>query len=243
MTTLILLKKPRSFAEIYNDLDQDVVNLFQVMRDPAKAACLIERVRWTPFARDEFCLAYQEVEDPIEQARRTLVRAFMGYGSSATSRRDRTGFRSSPYRQWRHHADDWKALPEALAPIVERLRGVIVENRDAFRVIAQYDSPQTLFYVDPPYLPSSRASARPHYHHDLTEVDHVALAQTLNQVQGYVVLSGYDSALYTDLYAGWPRIEWRDYAMGARPRLEVLWRSPNVAEADLFSMASEGATA
>ena len=70
----IVLRKPRSFAEIYNDLDHDVVNLFQVMRDPVKATRLIELVRWTPFAREERYLAEQEADNPVEQARRMLVR-------------------------------------------------------------------------------------------------------------------------------------------------------------------------
>lgn len=237
----VLLQKPRSFAEVYNDLDQDIVNLFQVVRDPVKASRLIELVRWTPFARDEFYLAYHDADDPIEQARRTLVRAFMGYGSSAATRNNRTGFRSLPFRQSTTHADDWKAMPEALRPIAERLRGVIVENRDAHQVIAQYDSPHTLFYVDPPYLPQTRAERTPrNYRHELTDADHVALAKTLRQVQGYVVLSGYDSELYRDLYAGWRRVTWRDYAQGTRPRTEALWLSPNMAPADLFTMAAVG---
>ena len=231
----VLLKKPRSYAEVYNDLDQNIVNLFQVMRDPVKAQRLIEAVHLTPFARDEFYLSYQEVDDPIEQARRTLVRSFMGYSSSGTTRTARTGFRCSPSR---HHADDWNSLAKSLLPVIERLRGVIIENRDAHQVIAQYDSPQTLFYVDPPYLFNVRGDkSRKNYRHELSNDDHVALAKTLNQLEGYVVLSGYDSELYRDLYAEWSNVTWRDYAMCAHPRHEVLWLSPNIAQADLFSMA------
>jgi len=73
----VLLRKPRSYAEVYNDMDGEIVNVFRVLRDPARARELERVLRLTPFAREEFELSYIRDEDPIEQARRTIVRAFI----------------------------------------------------------------------------------------------------------------------------------------------------------------------
>jgi DNA adenine methylase len=81
----VLLHKPRSHAEIYNDLDDDIVGLFRVLQDPAQACRLIELLRLTPFARREFEIAYEPSTIPIERARRLVIRSFMGFGSNAHS--------------------------------------------------------------------------------------------------------------------------------------------------------------
>jgi DNA adenine methylase len=103
----VLLRKPRSYAEVYNDLDGEIVNLFTVLRDRGEELC--QKVALTPFARAEFDLSYQPVGEPVEQARRTLVRTAAGYGGNAFSptkaaRPERTGFscrrESSPARDW-----------------------------------------------------------------------------------------------------------------------------------------------
>src|SRR5262245_58814798 len=72
----VLLRKSRAFAEVYNDLDGDVVNVFRVLRDRASAAALIRAIELTPWARDEFRLSYRPASDPVERARRTIARAF-----------------------------------------------------------------------------------------------------------------------------------------------------------------------
>ncbi|MCX7602121.1 MAG: DNA adenine methylase [Meiothermus sp.] len=220
----VLLRKPRSYAEVYNDLDGEIVNLFRVVREQGEELCRL--VALTPYARDEFELSYEPADDPLEQARRTLLRSWAGFG---TSFHKRTGFRSNSERNGSHPAMDWRNFPPALAAIVERLRGVVIENRDALEVIAQYDGPQTLHYCDPPYLPETRDPGTD-YRHEMTREDHVRLAEALHAVEGYVVLSGYHSALYDELYAGWPRVERATLADGARPRVEVLWISPRTWE-------------
>lgn len=226
----VLLRKPRTYAEVYNDLDSEIVNLFRVARD--RGPELEAALRLTPFARNEFNEAWFPSEDPLEQARRTLVRSFMGFGSAAaTMRRSvnqkrgglaKTGFRSNSNRSGTTPAHDWNNYPEAFAAVVERLRGVVIENRPALDLIRQQDGPQTLFYVDPPYLPETR-DAGGDYQHEMTVEDHHELAALLNTVKGAVILSGYPSALYDSLYAGWRRVERGALADGARPRIEVLW--------------------
>ncbi len=228
----VLMRKPRSFAEVYNDLDGDVVNLFRVLRDPVLAQQLRAQVELTPFAREEFVLSYEPTQDPVERARRTVARGFMSYGSS-NRRANRTGFRGRAYRQNATGANDWTGWPDHIPSFVERLRGVTIDNRDAFELIAQQDSPDTLFYCDPPYLQELRTSIRwsgerdRAYAHELGDEDHCRLLETLGQVAGMVVLSGYRSSLYdSTLGSGWESVEKDTLADGAVARTEVLWLNP-----------------
>lgn len=225
----VLLQKARSYAEVYNDLDDEIVNLFRVLRNPATANELQAAVQMTPFARVEFLAAYTKHLDPVEQARRTIVRGFMGFGSAAVNRDHKTGFRANSNRSGTTPARDWTNWPSQVPEFVERMRGVVIEQKDAALVIQQHDTPETLFYVDPPYPFSTRSlprgASQPFcYRHEMTDEQHIALAETLRDVQGMVVLSGYPCELYDcELYADWTRIERKAFADGASERTEVLW--------------------
>lgn len=214
----VLLRKERSYAEVYNDLDGEVVNLFRIARD--RGDDLYNALLLTPFARDEFAASYEGVTDPLEQARRTVIRSFMGFGSNAHN--SNTGFRANSNRSGTTPAQDWKNYPSAFLSLIERLRGVVIENRDAAHVIETHDGPATLHYVDPPYLPETRDKGSD-YRHEMTVEDHERLATTLCAAEGMVVLSGYHSPLYDALFEGWKRFEVSALADGARPRTEVLW--------------------
>ncbi len=216
----VLVRKPRAYAEVYNDLDLEVVNLFRVLRDELQSRALRSALELTPFAREEFKEAYLPCEDTVERARRLVIRSYMGFGSNGHQRV--TGFRSNSYRSGTTPAHDWANYPALLEVFTDRLRGVVIENRDAQKIIAQHDSPGTLFYVDPPYLPETRDSGRD-YAHEITEEGHRALAELLNNVSGMVVLSGYPSGLYESLYDGWHQVSRAALADGAAKRLEVLW--------------------
>lgn len=236
----VLLQKERAYAEVYNDLDDWVVNLFRVLRDPVTAAQLIDALKLTPFARAEFVAACEPTNDPIEMARRLVVRAFMGFGSNAHSNSPTsaktgfrsTGFRANSSRSGTTPAHDWANYPDALPAIVARLRGVVIEHRDAFQVMAQHDGEDTLHYLDPPYLPETRSPANKYdlkhrmYRHELTRGDHVRLLDFVRTQQGMVVLSGYPSDLYDHALSDWRREEIKAFADGARPRIEVLWINP-----------------
>lgn len=221
----VLLRKSPAYAEIYNDLDSEVVNLFRVLRDPMQAARLIELATLTPFAREEFELCYVPCLEPVERARRTLFRSFAGYGTNAVHRN--TGFRANTTRAGTIPAHDWRNLPAGLVEVVERLRGVVVEQRPALTVLRGYDARDTLHYVDPPYPHGTRRSGR--YRHEMSDNDHCDLAATLHSLQGMIVISGYPCDLYdVDLYPDWQRVTRAAHADGALDRTEVLWISPNV---------------
>lgn len=228
----VLLRKPRSYAEIYNDLDGEVVNLFRVARDRGDE--LARALSLTPFAREEFKLSYEPTSDPLEQARRTVTRSAMGFGTSSIGRT--TGFRASSTRNGQTPANDLRFFPHALMPLIERLKGVTIENRDALEVMRAYDSLETAFYIDPPYVASTRDSGRD-YRHEMDDADHARLAEAIHTIKGFVILSGYGSPLYSDLYPGWRKVYRATRADAAGERLEVLWLSPNCPDHGLFQTA------
>lgn len=223
----VLLRKPRSYSEVYNDLDGDLVNLFRVVQ--TRGSALVKVLRRTPFARDEYYAAMEAAGDPLEDARRLVIRSFMGFGSDSHNAQRRSGFRANANRNGTTPAHDWANYPRALVAIIRRLRGVVIENREAVTIIRQQDSPKTLFYCDPPYVMSTR-SGRAHspkcYAREMSDDDHVALAEVLHDLSGMVIVSGYHCELYERLYAGWKAIRKAARADGARPRTECLWVSP-----------------
>lgn len=222
----VLLRKERSYSELINDLDGEVVNVFRVMQNPDSAGELERLLRLTPFARAEFARAYRPARNPIERARRTIVRSFMGFGSAAHNPEHKTGFRNNANRSGTVPAHDWMNYPAQLAFFLERLQGVVVENRPALSIIPWIDSPETLFYVDPPYPLGTRYNKEKTrcYSHEMSDEQHRELADVLKSVKGKVVLSGYPCDLYDrELYPDWRRVERSHLADGARKRIEVLW--------------------
>lgn len=223
----VLMRKPRSYGEIINDAWGDVVNVFRVLRDPESAEQLRRAVELTPFARAEFVADWPGAEvDQIERARRTIFRSLAGFCSASTNGAHNTGFRANAHRSGTTPAHDWNNYPKHIGTFCARLAGVCVEQRPASQIIAQHDRAETLFYVDPPYLHSTRTMKRGNasYAFEMTDDDHRALAEQLRTVRGMVVLSGYPSELYDrELYHDWVRVERRHMADGARARCEVLW--------------------
>lgn len=222
----VLLRKPRAYGEVYNDLDGEIVNLFRVLRSE-RSADLIRSLTLTPFSRADFQESYLPSDDELEQARRTVVRSFMGFGSGAASG-NKTGFRANSNMSGTTPAHDWAHFPPALAQVAERLAGVVIESKDAAAIIRQHDGPDTLHYVDPPYPHSTRKVGNPYcgkgYRFELSDDQHRELAGELRGVRGMVVLSGYACDLYdTELYSDWNRVTKATHADGARDRVEVLW--------------------
>ncbi len=228
----VLLRKQPCYTEVYNDLDTDVVNLFRILRDADQAARLTEMLRLTPFARDEFVQSYEETADPLEQARRLVVRSFQGFGSSSPNRNRKTGFRANSNRSGTTPSHDWANYPDALPDLIERWRGVVIENRPAAQVMANNDGRDTLFYVDPPYLHSTRGQKRvggQMYHvyaHEMTDEEHIALLESLLSLEGMVVLSGYPNQMYDDALGSWERHQRPAVADHALDRTEVVWLNP-----------------
>ncbi len=238
----VLMRKDRSYAEVYNELSDDVVNLFKVLRNEEQSDRLLRHLALTPFSRVEFEEAYGSFDDPVDRARALVVRSFMGFHNA----RVKTGFRANSNRSGTTPAHDWPNYREALPAIIDRLKGVTVEHRNAVDCMSQHDSPATLHYVDPPYMMATRSVANPYdlkyrakgsmhragcYDHEMSDDDHAALLDALRGLSGMVVLSGYPYPLYETALHDWSRDERVALADGARERTEVLWLNPSAADA------------
>lgn len=219
----VLLKKPRSPIEVINDRCSDVTNLFTIVRDRGDE--LRRRLELTPFSRDEFLLSYQESIDPLERARRMIVRSAMGRASGSASKGNVQTFRAYTGPKRPSTINDWINFPAALDDIVERLRGVFIENRDALLVMKAHDYVDTVHYVDPPYVRSARDNDQD-YRYEMSDSDHESLLTFVKTLRGTVVISGYESDLYNDMLAGWGRSLKETHADGANKRIEMLWISP-----------------
>ncbi|SEO01909.1 DNA adenine methylase [Paenibacillus sophorae] len=215
----VLFNKPPSALETVNDLDEDVVNLFRVIRDQPDE--LARAVYWSPYARQEYLVCQKGGDTDLERARRFLVRCWQ-------SIRVKTGSisgwkcRGTPDDSYR--VKQWNNLPVKIAAVAERLKDVQIENRPAMQVIARYNRPDVLIYADPPYLLETRNGAI--YDNEMTDADHEALLAALAAHQGPTFLSGYDNQLYNERLAGWRREERQQVIETGQSRTEVLWINP-----------------
>ncbi len=241
----ILMQKPRSYAEVYNDLDGDIVNLFRVLQAATTRAALFEALVLTPYAREEFDLSWEAIEEPVERARRTIIRAQMGFGSAGATK-GITGFRIDTKREYGTAQSLWLEYPASIAEVGQRLAGVLIENRPAIEVMRAHDAPMTLHYVDPPYVHETRyknAASGRYYRHEMNDDQHSALLGTLLELEGMVALSGYPSELYDDILAGWTRHSTSariSAGRGTASRTECLWLNPacqrSASQISLFSV-------
>ncbi len=224
----VLLNRLPSPVETYNDLDGEVVNFFRVLRDDK--ARLVEAIGLTPFSREEFDIAcvLDPAVSPLERARRFFVRA----------RQVRTGLaQTASLGRWANCKNTsragmsgvvsrWLGSVEDLPEIAARLLRVQIENRPALDVIRLYDSPETLFYCDPPYIHLTRGDNNA-YGYEMSDGEHRELSQVLNAAQGFVAISNYQCELMDELY---PAPKWMKHIANEKTihstkdkRTEALW--------------------
>lgn len=213
----ILLLKPRSNREVLNDIDSEIVNVYQQVRDNGSE--LESLLSLTPYSRAEYALARIPAENKMEQARRTVVKSFMGIGDSISNK---NGFRNSktsttcPAKQW----ENWY---QALEAIIDRFRGVMIECRHWREILMIYDSPSTLFYLDPPYTLDQR-NGRHGYTHDFLDSDHEELLTIVQKLSGRCILSGYSNPIYESL--PWACVKKNFKTQGTGFKTEGLWLCP-----------------
>ncbi|MDO8700699.1 MAG: DNA adenine methylase [Deltaproteobacteria bacterium] len=237
-----LFAKPRVEIEVYNDIDRTLFTLFRVLRDPEKFWKFYWSMCLTPYSRDEYRLSLEAdklaPDDPnleIEIARRT----YFDIRASIQARRG-SGF-SFPVTPGVGSINSPEVTQNAVAelPMIQkRLRSVIVENKDAIKLMEQYANTATLVYLDPPYVHDTRL-ARAKYRHEIDDEYHRKLIECCIKYPGMIMLSGYESPLYDPLIAaGWDKKHAKAFTTTAgrtaqanstddHTRTEVIWRNPN----------------
>ncbi|MGO9201647.1 MAG: DNA adenine methylase [Limisphaerales bacterium] len=241
----VLLNRPPAGVETYNDLDGEVVNFFKVLRDLPEE--LQRLMALTPFSREEFALACKLDDSlpPVERARRFYVRA----------RQVRTGLaQTASVGRWANCTNTiragmsgvvsrWLGAVEQLPDIALRLIRVQIENRPAVDCIKLYDSKDTLFYCDPPYIHATRGDSKA-YAYEMTNEQHAGLAEALNAAKGKVALSNYDCALMDKLYPArhWNKLHFKKTNHSTKDiRTETLWMNYDPADIILARRKHGGA--
>lgn len=194
----VLLNKPRSNIEVYNDLDGDIVQFFEVARERTDE--LAEWVHKTPYSEElhqEWARAFyagERPDDPVERAGRFL---FLRYTQFAGKYRNKSGFKRDTARTRVGDSSVWRGVPERIDAVCDRLQGVSIQNQHFREIVEFYDGEDTVFYLDPPYLDKEASYL-------VTDFEHEELEAALAGIDGYAIVS------YTDrpegMYDGWAEV-------------------------------------
>lgn len=223
----ITLRKQRSTFEYYNDIDKRVVNFFEQLEQ--NRLQLIRRIKWTPYSRLVFERAKRSQQSTgIEGAVNFYISCWMSMkqNSSGGSFRTRGNIGEDDGRY--NPAGLWADLSPLFAA-AERFRGVHIEWLPYQEIFEKLDHPDTLFYLDPPYLGKTRTSQRLYLFEMISALDHARLARRVRKLKGMVIISGYPSRLYERLYErnGWQIVTKQTRDNKRNVRTEAIWISPN----------------
>ena len=234
----VLFRKERSDIETINDLDGNVINFFEcVKNDPEKLA---HEIYFTPYARDVYERAYtiqktKMFKDRYEQAASFLICCNMAHGFRTSG--THVGWKEDiAGRERAYAAMYWTSIPEALIDAADRLRGVQVENKPAVNLISKFNFADVLIYADPPYCHTTRTGGK-QYYHEMTDDDHLELLHTLKRHKGPAIISGYSSQLYEEELRDWHRETKMTTNLLAQAREEVVWM--NFEPMDQISLFSD----
>lgn len=215
----VFFTKDPSPHELLNDSNSTLVNFFRVLRDQTDKLCWV--LETTPWSRDEYAVSHIQTGDPIEDARRFVVRIWQAHASDLAKK---TGWKNRGVRQRaRGMSIRWQRVPAELTELAWRLADAEIENRPALDVMKRFAAADCLIYADPPYLPSTRTQKM--YGQEMTEQEHVEMLEVLAAHPGPVVLSGYENELYSQtLRDGWEEIRVKPPKVEkAAVRMEMLW--------------------
>lgn len=227
----VLLRKPKSEVEVYNDVDDRVVNLFRVVRDSEQFERLRMLLDLTPYARGEFAdlLELPPTDDAVEKARRFFAICRQARGGMGMSKLSKNcwAYSRRTRRDMAEPVSKYLSAIDGLEDVAARLRTVMIESRPAIELIPRYDGEDSFFYLDPPYMPETRhGNKAATYAHEMSVDDHAALLDALLQIKGKAMLSGYAASLYDEKLKAWRREELKTKAHMANSgeeRTEVIW--------------------
>jgi DNA adenine methylase len=221
----VLLAKPVARVEYYNDLNDEVVNLFRIIR--AQGSSFAKLCRWleaTPYSRAELAAARatgQSDNSDCARAYRFLIRSWFSINGSLANQK--TGWRVSMGDSKRLMT--WNRLPARLEQAAARMRTVNIEQIDAVKLMLMFDAPDALFYVDPPYIEETiNFRERQVYSMAFSLSEHEDLLSCLCNLKGRVILSGYAHPLYEERLIGkWHRIDVPHMTQRHTVKTECLW--------------------
>ncbi|MFO1441703.1 DNA adenine methylase [Bacillus sp. Bva_UNVM-123] len=223
----VFFTKTPSPIETINDIDDNIYNLFKVVREaPEELARVIE---CTPYSRLEYDLTFENEApaDEVEKARRFLVQCWQGHGFRTNGYK--VGWKNDVQGRERAYAlFNWYRLPQWVLQVQERLKMAQIEKRPGVEVIQRHNYKNVCIYADPPYLLETRTAKQ--YKHEMNDEDHIELLEALLQHKGPVLLSGYRNDLYDSYLKDWRKEETPALAEYGLKRKEVLWINPYAAE-------------
>lgn len=235
----LLFSKPVSKVEVINDIDGRLIGFFRVIQHSEKKQALIDKLNLMPYSRalwQDIRSKWKQGNLPPDEIERV---SYWFYLNRATFSGDqlRGGF-AVPSTTGRNPIISFRNTVDNMNTIAERLKNVCIENLSYDKCIKRYDSKETLFYCDPPYLNSEYYYGKDSFSHE----DHHRLAGLLHGIKGQVMVSHYSNRLYDDLYKGWHRYEYQSFKGShkstgeAKPKtIECLWANFEVNQKTLFS--------
>ena len=190
-----LNKTPQSKYNILNDENDQLVNLFRVLRDNQKE--LLQKLKYTPYSRTEYVETKNRAEDPIEFARQTMIRL-------TQSRAHTTNL--SGFSRIANTRNSWPI--RNIDEITTYLKRAVIECMDAIKLIEEIETiNDTLIYCDPPYLHSTRKKVMA-YDFEMTDEDHKRFLDVCLKSKYKIAISGYDNEIYTDRLKDWNKATW-----------------------------------
>ena len=212
----VFFRKAPIRIETINDINGDVVNLFRVCREHPDE--LAQLVALTPYSREEYRASFKPTDDPIERARRTLVKYHQSFARSA---QESNGWRNTQVSTGPSDAKVWNKLPELFGKISRRLKDAQIENSDALELIKRYDNPETLLYLDPPYPLDLRRKNM--YCNEMTQEQHEEMLSLVKKSKSKIILSSYANELYDKELSSWLTAEKGCIAQMGAKRTEKIY--------------------
>ena len=229
----IFFRKERSAIETINDLDNEIFNLFlQIRENPDDLSFLVMN---TPWSRDEYDFAFERADNPIEQARRCIVRLWFSLGANV---RAKNGMRFEVKKNTRGFNYFHLKLPEAIAMATERLKHstnnlVQIENRNVFELLPKYNRENVLMYLDPPYLLETRKNKK-FYKHEFSYEEHEELLKMIVCSKAKIIISGYENDLYARYLCGWRMRQTTTKDQAGNRKTETIWMNYPESQSMLF---------
>lgn len=214
----VLFNKYTSNIETINDMDDEVINLFEIIqKEPEKLSYLIET---TPYGRNIYENAFLIPKDKYEKALFFMIRCWQGHGFRTTG--EMVGWKKDVVGRERSYAlRSWNNLPDVIKLTADRLKMVQIENRDAIEVIKHFDYENVFMYIDPPYVLSTRNGKQ--YKHEMNDSDHKELLAIIKKSKAKIMISGYESELYESELKNWKRMSFMSNDNSGKRRKEIVW--------------------